>query len=147
MLRACRPLLPVLLLAGLAACSSTPDAPPPSLPAARAALDGADPQILNRYAPVEMRAAQDEVAAAEAAWRAEDYARSRRLSEQALATVRLAQSKAQAAQAEEAREDVARTINALQAEVGGTGPSSAGSLPPPAATGSTVPLSPVPTGD
>lgn len=149
--------LALALPLGLGACSSGPDGPPASLPAARAALDGVDPTQAARYAPAEYREARTLLDQAEAAWREEEYDRARRLSEQSLTTTRLTQARTQAAQAEEARTDVARTIQSLESEVGlssprrqgpapgvatqaptdiapGTGPA-ATTLPPPAAAG------------
>ncbi len=114
-----------VLALSLAACSSTPDAPPPELPAARAAIEQAAPDVLNRYAAVEMREARERLTAAEAAWRDERYEEARRAAAESLATVRLARARADAAQAEEAREDVARTIQTLESEVGLTAPATA----------------------
>lgn len=118
----------------LTACSSTPDAPPPELPAARAAIEQSDPQALNRYAPVEMREARARLDAAEAAWRDERYDDTRRNAAEAVATVRLARARAEAARAEEARDDVASTIKTLEEEVGLTAPGTA-----PATTPATAP--------
>lgn len=118
----------------LAACSSAPDAPPPELSAARAAIQGAEPEVVNRYAAVEMREAREELDAAEAAWRDERYMESRRAAAEALASVRLARARADAAQAKEARDDVARTIQTLETEVGLGAPASPPATAAPLAT-------------
>lgn len=109
------PLAAVLLLA---ACSSTPDTPPPSLSAAQAAIQGVDPQTVNRHAPVEMQQARERLDQAQAAWRDERGGDASRLAEESLAMVRLAQARSNAAEAQAAREDVARTIQTLESEVG-----------------------------
>ncbi|ACI99964.1 DUF4398 domain-containing protein [Rhodospirillum centenum] len=109
------PLTAVLLLA---ACSSTPDTPPPSLSAAQAAIQGVDPQTVNRHAPVEMQQARERLDQAQAAWRDERTEAASRLAEESLAMVRLAQARSNAAEAQAAREDVARTIRTLESEVG-----------------------------
>lgn len=141
-------LLPLALAIplGLAACSSTPDAPPASLPAARAALQGVDPSLANRYAPAEYREATTLLDQAEAAWRDEEYDRARRLSEQSLTTTRLTQARTQAAQAEEARTDVARTLQTLESEVGLSSPRRQGPAPGTLAQpGTSVPATQAPT--
>jgi hypothetical protein len=115
----------VLLLAatlGLAACASTPKAPPPSLNAARAAID--NPAIATdatRYAAMELRTAREKLDLAEAAWRAGDYEDSARLADEALVTARLTETRIAAARAEDARADVARTMQSLQTSTGATG--------------------------
>ncbi|HYC03422.1 MAG TPA: DUF4398 domain-containing protein [Azospirillaceae bacterium] len=105
-------------LLALSACASGPDAPPPSLPAARAAVDNVNTPDVSRYAATELQTARERLDAAEAAWRNENYDSAARLSEQALVTVRLAESRASAARAVEARADVERTIRTLENEVG-----------------------------
>lgn len=118
----------------VAACSFTSEAPPQDLPAARAAVQSVDTEVVNRYAPLEMRDARDRLDLAEAAWRNGRYDESQRAAAEALATVRLARARTDAAQAEEARDDVARTIQTLESEVGLTAPATSppiSTTPPP----------------
>ena len=132
---AARPLLAAGALLALAACSSTPDAPPPSLPAARAAIGNVNVTDVSRYAATELQTARERLDAAEAAWRAENYVQSARLSEEALVTIRVAEAKTASARAEEARADVERTIRTLENEVGLGGSSLSGTTGGLGATG------------
>ena len=96
----------------LAACSSTPENPPPNLAAARVAIQDADPATVNRYAPLEMQEARSALERAEAAWRDENAAAAQSHAEQALASRRLAEARADAAQAQEATTDMRRGLDA-----------------------------------
>lgn len=107
-----------LATTALAACSSGPDYPPPDLAAARAAVDGVDPETVNRYAAVEMREARSYLDQAEAAWRQENAEAAQRYATQALATVRLAEARADAAEARAAESDLQES---LQSAPGATG--------------------------
>lgn len=105
----------------LAACASSPKAPPTSLTAARAAIE--NPTFATeatRHAPMEMRTAREKLDLAEAAWRAGEWDQAARFADEALVTERLAETRIAAARAEEARSDVARTMPATPDTLSGS---------------------------
>ena len=79
----------VILLLALAGCATTSSPPDADLAAARAALLQAEP-VAHRFAPAELRVAQDKLARAEQAMGREDWPQARRLAEQAEVDARYA---------------------------------------------------------
>ena len=69
-----------------------------------------------RYAPVEMRAAQEKWRQAELAMQKEEYEQARKLAEQAEWDARVAERKARAAKAQKAVEDAREGIEVLREE-------------------------------
>ena len=81
---------PVLILPfTLLACATSSPPPDADLAAARAALLQAEPAA-HRYAPAELRIAQDKLARAEQAMSHDDWAEARRLAEEAEVDARYA---------------------------------------------------------
>ena len=102
----------------LGACASKPPAPTDALTTARAAVTQAEAADAGRLAPVELLAARDKLAQADAAVRAEQFAQARRLAEQATADGMLAERKARAQRSRQAVAELERSNAALQKELG-----------------------------
>lgn len=94
---------------GLAACAS--DVPPPTaqLGASTQAVLTAERAGALQYAPVELQAARDKLAAADQAMRADERTRARHLAEQAQVDAELATVRSQRAVAQQAAGAVRRT--------------------------------------
>ncbi|MGQ0750376.1 MAG: DUF4398 domain-containing protein, partial [Betaproteobacteria bacterium] len=103
------------VISALAACASTPP-PVGELAAARAVVSQVETAGA-RYAPHQLRIAQNKLARAEAAMANEDHERARRLAEQAEVDARLARSLAESEQAREALAEVQRGTQALKQEL------------------------------
>lgn len=102
----------------LGACASKGPPPVDALATARAAVTQAEAAQAGELAPVELLAARDKLAQADAAVRTEDFAQARRLAEQATADGVLAERKARAERARQAAAELARSNAALQQEAG-----------------------------
>lgn len=113
-----------LAVAGLAgtmllfgACASTDTvAPAAELASARAAISEAESAGALNAAPVELLAARDKFAKAEAAVREERFAAARLLAEKSEMDAVLAQRKTRAVRAQTAAEEMARSNAALRSE-------------------------------
>ncbi len=119
--RMLRPAAAVLALSAtlfLGACASKGPPPVDALATARAAVTQAEAAQAGELAPVELLAARDKLAQADAAVRTEDFASARRLAEQATADGVLAERKARAERARQAAAELARSNAALQQEAG-----------------------------
>lgn len=131
-------------LLGLAACAG--DVPPPTaqLGASSQAVLTAERAGAPRFAPAELQAARDKLAAADAAMRADQRTRARRLAEEAQADAELATVRAQRAVSQQAAGVVRQ-----QAMPQRTLPQQAMTVPPatavpPAAPPAVLPATPVP---
>lgn len=102
----------------LGACASKGPPPEGAMASARAALTQAEAAGAGQLAPVELLAARDKVAQAEAAIRNEQYAQARRLADEAAADGMLAERKARAERARQAVVELQRSNAALQQEAG-----------------------------
>lgn len=100
----------------LGACASKGPPPEGAMASARAALTQAEAAGAGQLAPVELLAARDKVAQAEAAIRNEQYAQAHRLADEATADGVLAERKARAERARHAAVELQRSNTALQQE-------------------------------
>jgi hypothetical protein len=106
----------MLLAMGLAGCATVPE-PTDQLAVSRAAVADAAGSGAGEYAPVELRAAQENIERAERAIGAREYARARRLAEDAEVDARLAATKARSIKAQRAVAEVQASVRALQEEL------------------------------
>ena len=88
-LRRVRAVATLILPFALAACATSSPPPDSDLAAARAAILQAEP-VAHRYAPGELRLAQDKLARAEQAMARDDWRAARRLAEEAEVDARYA---------------------------------------------------------
>jgi len=93
-LRRVRAAATVILLLALAACATSSPPPDTDLAAARTAMLQAEP-VAHRYAPAELRVAQDKLARAEQAMTRDDWREARRLAEEAEVDARYARALAE----------------------------------------------------
>lgn len=116
-----RPLRPTTLLAAavalaLAACASTPP-PTAQMAVGTAAVERATgPAAAD--APVELAAARDKLAGANAAFARKDYVLARQLAEQAEADATLAEAQARSARSDRALAEVREGVRQLRDEMG-----------------------------
>ena len=109
-------LLPVLALAVLAACASTP--PPKSeLAVAEAAVANASSAGALQWAPAELRSAQDKLVRAQAAMAAKENAQALTLAMEANADAQLAVAATRAAKAQRAADEVQEANRVLREEM------------------------------
>jgi hypothetical protein len=104
----------------LAACASAPPAPNDALQAADIAVGNAQKDRAADYAPLEMKSAQDKLAAARATKQPADddsVALSRRLAEEARLDAELASAKAQLAKADAVNGELKKNSDTLRQEV------------------------------
>lgn len=107
----------VALVVGLAGCASSIPPPTGQIAAARVLINEAETEGAPRYAPVELLAARESLAKAEAATRAEDNLTARRMAERAESQAQLAQTQSRAAKAEQAASEVRAGIESLRREL------------------------------
>ena len=91
----------VILPLALAACAASSPPPDMDLAAARTAILQAEP-VAHRYAPAELRVAQDKLARAEQAMTRNDWPEARRLAEEAEVDARYARALAENERAHQA---------------------------------------------
>ena len=109
-------LLPVLALAVLAACASTP--PPKSeLAVAEAAVANASSAGALQWAPAELRSAQDKLARAQTAMAAKEHAQALTLAMEASADAQLATATSRAAKAQRAADESQEGNRVLREEM------------------------------
>lgn len=107
---------PVLALAVLAACASTP--PPKSeLAVAEAAVANASSAGALQFAPAELRSAQDKLVRAQAAMAAKEHAQALTLAMEASADAQLAAAATRAAKAQRAADEVQEGNRVLREEM------------------------------
>lgn len=111
---------PVLMAAGLAACANEPPPPTAQIGASTQAIASAEQAGALRYAPAALQTARDKLAQAQAAVRADDHVRARRLAEEAQVEAELASVKAQSEAAQVAASAVRRNTETLREESSGT---------------------------
>ncbi|MEO8717955.1 MAG: DUF4398 domain-containing protein [Burkholderiales bacterium] len=107
-------LLAALLLLG--ACATTELPPTAELAAANAAITQAESAGAQRWASVELLAAREKIARADAAMREERFGDARRLAEAAEADALLADRKTRAVNAQQAAEELLRSNELLRSE-------------------------------
>lgn len=105
----------IALSAAFAGCSTTPP-PVAELAAAKASIARAE-QPAARHAPDALLGAQRKLAAAQTAFRGEDFDRARRLAEEAEIDARLALAIAESSQARQSLEQVKQGIETLKQEL------------------------------
>lgn len=106
----------------LGACASKGPPPVDAMATARAAITQAEAAQAGQLAPVELLAARDKLAKAEAALRAEQFPQARRLAHESEADGVLAERKARAERSRQAAVELGRANAALQQEAGKRGP-------------------------
>jgi len=123
---------------GLAACAT--DVPPPTaqLGASSQAVAAAERANALQYAPVELQAARDKLASADAAMRADERTRARRLAEQAQVDAELATARAQRAVSQQAAVAVQKQAIPRPPQSAMTAPATTPMQP--AASGGAVPM-------
>lgn len=117
--RLARPAALVLALSAtlfLGACASKGPPPVDAMTSARAAITQAEAAQAGQLAPVELLAARDKLVQADAAVRAEEFGKARRLAEQAAADGMLAERMSRAARARQAATELDRSNAALKNE-------------------------------
>ncbi len=126
---------------GLAACAS--DVPPPTaqLGASSQAVLAAERANALQYAPVDLQTARDKLAAADAAMRADERTRARRLAEQAQVDAELATVRAQHAVTEQAATAVRQQAVPLTVPRPASQPVPQSAMTPPVRSPAPVPLS------
>lgn len=107
-------LLPAISVLG--GCESHP--PIDKISAAEQSYNQANTSGGDRYAPLEMRIAQEKLNQAKAAMNDEKYERAAALAEEALVNAKLASAKADSAKATTQLEDLKNSINSLREELG-----------------------------
>lgn len=107
--------LTTILIALLAACAGTPP-PTAQMAVAKAAVERADTAAV-ADAPVEMAAARNKLALANAAFANKDFELARRLAEEAEADAALAESQARSARSARALAEVREGIRQLRDEM------------------------------
>lgn len=123
--RLARPAALVLALSAtlfLGACASKGPPPVDAMATARAAITQAEAAQAGQLAPVELLAARDKLAKADAAVRAEEFAQARRLANEAEVDGVLAERKARAERARQAAVELDRSNAALKQEAGRRAP-------------------------
>lgn len=104
--------IPIL---AMTACASIPKSA--SLPLAKSALETAQSDKLNEFAPLELRIARDEVEEAEQAAREEEHLKAERLAQKALANIKLAEAKAEMKKSEVSVQQIEESIRTLREEI------------------------------
>jgi hypothetical protein len=110
------PLLIASLALALGACASTP-APTEQVAVATAAVNSAAAAGGTEGAPLEMKAARDKLARANAAMVAKDYDIARALAQQSQVDAQLAQARTEAAKAQKAADETQDAARALREEM------------------------------
>lgn len=105
-------LLPVMTLAG---CASTPEST--TLPLAKSALETSNEASLNRYAPLELKIARDNIAAAEAAAKKKEHDQAERFAQKALVNIKLATAKVDMKKSEATAKQIEQNIQTLREEI------------------------------
>lgn len=120
MLKNPKMMLQAALLGGVVmvtGCASKQVAPPTTVVStAKEALLNAQQAGVIRYAPLDMRIAQEKIEAAQEAFRIMDYVKADRLSQEALVTVQLAEVKAAKEKLKASTEDLQDTLHVLKRE-------------------------------
>ena len=120
MLKNSKMMLQAALLGGVVmvtGCASKQIAPPSTVvSSAKAALLNAQQADVIRYAPLDMRIAQEKIEAAQEAFRIMDYVKADRLAQEALVTVQLAEVKAAKEKLKASTEDLQDTLHVLKRE-------------------------------
>jgi hypothetical protein len=98
-------------------CATKGEIPSEGLKRAETAIQAAQTAEANMYAPLDLRIAEDRLAAAEAAVKIEDYEGAGRLADEAVVNARLAEKKSDAAKAKLAAQKTRDTIEELQQAV------------------------------
>lgn len=107
-------LLAALLTFG---CATKDQGPVAQMATTRAAVTQAESVNARTYAPLELKAAQEKLAQAESAMRAENYDQARRLAERAEADAKLAEAKAQSQKSMAAVDQLNQSIDTLRQEL------------------------------
>ena len=110
------PKLAAVALGGLLLVGCAGNPPNEQFAVTESAVRSAVSAGATQYAPVDMRAAQEEWKQAELAMQKENYDEARRLAQQAEWDARVAERKAQAAKAQKAVEDAQKGIQELREE-------------------------------
>ncbi len=106
----------------LSACASKGPPPVDAMATARAAITQAEAAQAGQLAPVDLLAARDKLAKAEAAMRDEEFMQARRLASEAQADGLLAERKARAERARQTAVELDRSNAALRQEAGRRAP-------------------------
>jgi hypothetical protein len=101
----------------LCACASTPPAPNANLQEARHAIGAAEQAEAGRYAPNELRAARANLAAADAAVRAQNMATAQRLADESTADAELATARTADVMANSVNSEMKRSTATLTNEM------------------------------
>lgn len=125
---------------GLAACATDVAPPTAQLGASSQAVAAAERANALQYAPVELQAARDKLASADAAMRADERTRARRLAEQAQVDAELATARAQRAVSQQAAVAVQKQAIPRPPQSVMSAPSPSPTLAPPATSGGAVPM-------
>jgi hypothetical protein len=105
-------------LLALAACATTPPAPPTAaLQAAQLAIANAEQARAAEYAPVELSLARDELASARAEVQRENMILALRLAEQSRAGAELASARTEASKAAAVNAEMRKSTEAMKQEV------------------------------
>lgn len=113
----CVPVLGVLALALLSACSSLETPATSDVAVSNAAVDGAVSAGGSEFAPLEMNAARSKLALAKQALSAKDYELAIRLADASRADAKLAQAKANSTKAQAAANALDQDIQVLRNEI------------------------------
>jgi hypothetical protein len=109
-------MLQISLLSGVmmvTGCASKQIAPPSTVKQAFLNAQQAD---VTRFAPLDMRIAQEKIEAAQDAFRTMDYVKADRLAQEALVTVQLAEAKAAKEKLKASTSDLQDTLHVLKRE-------------------------------
>jgi hypothetical protein len=111
-----RPMAIALLAVSFAGCASTP-APTEQMAVSKTAVDGATAAGGTEFAPIELKAAQDKMTAANLAMAKENYKEAGMLAQEAQVDAQLAATKARSAKAQKAVQDSQDSLRTLQDEI------------------------------
>ncbi|MFH2043666.1 MAG: DUF4398 domain-containing protein [Pseudomonadota bacterium] len=108
-----------LILGSVALCGCGTTGVPPTSQIANTEMNiqQAAESDANKYAPLELRLAQDNLKAAKAAMENEEYEKAQRLADRALADATLARAKSNEAKAKKFAEELRDSIKTLQSEI------------------------------
>ncbi|MBK7299788.1 MAG: DUF4398 domain-containing protein [Moraxellaceae bacterium] len=112
-------MLQISLLSGVmmvTGCASKQIASPSTVSSAKQALLNAQQADVIRFAPLDMRIAQEKIEAAQDAFRTMDYVNADRLAQEALVTVQLAEAKAAKEKLKASTGDLQDTLHVLKRE-------------------------------
>ncbi len=113
---ALRPVAIAILAVSFAGCASSP-APTEQMAVSQTAVDGATAAGGTEYAPIELKAAQDKMTAANLAMSKKNYPEAQLLASEAQADAQLAAAKAHSGKAQKAVQDSQDSLKTLQDEI------------------------------